>query len=153
MANFTMPFYSMDPAKTVGGWASLNCTTRLPFMCRKQNWQGSPGMTTQASNQTFYYNTTRTTMADAENSCKNNGGHIGGFKTQEEQQEVEQFFISQGFLIPTWHTSYWYGAKTNSTLWPLFTHLYGPLGDIPDPYPAPDPNPTPGPASTYYTNW
>ncbi len=152
VSNMTMPFYSMNPNQTVGGWATLNCTTRMPFMCRKQNSQGSPSMATQVTNETFYYNTTRTSFQDAENSCKNNGGHIAGFSTREEQREVEQYFISQGFLIPTWHTMYWYGSKTNSTLWPLFTHLYGPLGDLPDPYPIPDPTATPT-VSTYYTNW
>ena len=62
--------------------------------------------------------------------------------------EVEQYFIGQGYLIPSWHTSYWYGANTNSTLWPLFTHLYGPLGDLPNPYPDPT-----APAAATYTNW
>lgn len=151
IANFTMPFSSLNPNATVGGWASQNCSNTLPYMCRVQNKQATPSMTTQSTNQTYYFNTTMTTFADAERSCMNNGGHIAGFSSEAEQLEVEGFFMSQGYIIKTWHNNYWYGATTNSTLWPLFSHLYGTLGDIPDPYPPP-PDPA-NQAPPFYTNW
>ena len=151
VANFTMSTYSMDPNKTVGGWATLMCNTTMPYMCRMQTNIGTPAMTTQITNVTFYLNTTETTFADAEVSCKDNGGHIAGFTNETEQYEVEQFFISQGYLLPTYNKVYWYGASTNSTLWPIFSHMYGNLGDVPDRYWEP---PTPGAtAPPGYQNW
>ncbi len=83
-----MPFYSTNPNQTVGGWASNPCNASLPYMCRMQNSQGSPVMTTASTNASFYFNTTFTTFLDAEKSCKDNGGHIAGYKTNEEQLEV-----------------------------------------------------------------
>lgn len=153
-ANFTMAYYSTNASRTVGGWGSNPCNASLPYMCRMQNLQDTPRMTTTSTNATYYFNTTKTTFADAEISCKNNGGHIAGYSSLAEQQEVEAFFIAQGYIIPVFQPVYWYGANTNSTLWPAFTHLYGPLGDLPDPFPEPSTGaPTSAPSSPVFSNW
>jgi hypothetical protein len=36
------------------------------------------------------------------------------------QAEVEQFYISAGFLIPNYHKAYWMGLVSNLTSWPRF---------------------------------
>jgi hypothetical protein len=37
------------------------------------------------------------------------------------QAEVEQFYISSGFLIPIFHKAYWMGLVSNTTAWPRFS--------------------------------
>lgn len=43
--------------------------------------------------------------------------------------QVEAHFIASGYLLPTFHTSYWLGLTSSATAWPAFTWL--------DPYMAP----------------
>jgi hypothetical protein len=51
---------------------------------------------------TFYLNTTTANSTDAEDACKRNGGHLAAFTSQAEQREVEQFYITNGYLFPKW---------------------------------------------------
>jgi hypothetical protein len=51
---------------------------------------------------TFYLNTTTANNTDAEDQCKHNGGHLAAFTSLAEQREVEQFYITSGYLFPKW---------------------------------------------------
>lgn len=37
------------------------------------------------------------------------------------QAEVEQWYVSQGYLLPAYHKGYWLGLATNASKWPVFT--------------------------------
>ena len=41
----------------------------------------------------------------------------------QEQREVEQYFVTQGYLYPTYHFTYWMGLSTTSVNWPSFKWL------------------------------
>ena len=34
--------------------------------------------------------------------------------------QVEQWYVQQGYLLPTFHQGYWFGLVSNSTSWPQF---------------------------------
>jgi hypothetical protein len=65
----------------------------------------------------------KTTQAYAEQSCNDLGGHLAYFSNLAEQQEVEQYHISNGYLLPTYTPAYWIGMRTNKTGWPRFDWL------------------------------
>jgi hypothetical protein len=44
-------------------------------------------------------------------------------QTLQEQREVEQYFITGGYLYPTYHFAYWMGLSTSSVNWPSFKWL------------------------------
>jgi hypothetical protein len=85
---------------------------------------------------TYMFSTSSNNFSAAEEACKDNGGHLTAWASQEEQAEVEQYFVAQGILLPAYHTFYWMGLNTSA--WPSFTWL--------DRSPAPDYNST-------YTHW
>jgi hypothetical protein len=85
---------------------------------------------------TYMFSTSSLNFSAAEQACKDNGGHLTSWAAQEEQAEVEQYYTSQGILLPAYHTFYWMGLNTSS--WPNFTWLDRSL--------APDYNST-------YTHW
>ncbi len=54
------------------------------------------------------------------------------------QTEVENFYISNGLLFPTYTPNYWFGAKTTYDLWPTFYWLQRSI---------------PGPDNRNYVHW
>jgi hypothetical protein len=78
----------------------------------------APPYTTTSTNVTFYYNATATDQASAEAACALSGGHLAAYTSAQEQNEVEQFYISQGYILPTFHKGYWIGLQVR----PLRAH-------------------------------
>jgi hypothetical protein len=65
------------------GWISTQCSFEAVFVCRKPttvafSYNSSSGIT-------FIYNTTATSQADAEFSCRENGGHLASYASSMEQ--------------------------------------------------------------------
>jgi uncharacterized protein with PIN domain len=67
----------------------------------------------------FYLNTTQVKQGEAEAACKLANGHLTTYTSMQEQEEVEQHFIQQGYLLPGCHRGYWLGL-TYSKVWPEF---------------------------------
>jgi hypothetical protein len=65
--------------------------------------QAAPPYTTQLSNVTFFLNTTPVTFGEAEEACQLSGGHLATFESTEEQQEVEQHYVDQGWFLSPCH--------------------------------------------------
>jgi hypothetical protein len=65
----------------------------------------------------------KTSQANAEAACNVQGGHLAYYASLAEQLEVEQHFISGGFLFPTYTPAYWIGLRSNRTGWPGFEWL------------------------------
>jgi hypothetical protein len=65
----------------------------------------------------------KTSQAVAEATCNQQGGHLAYYASLAEQQEVEQYYISNGYLFPTYTPAYWLGMRTNRTGWPHFDWL------------------------------
>ncbi len=76
--------------------------------------------TSNRTGTTYALNTTWTTFADAENTCNGYGGHLVAWKSVTEQQEVEGYYLRQGYLLPTYHENYWLGLNTSAGAWPRF---------------------------------
>jgi hypothetical protein len=130
------------------GWVSQLCSFEAVYMCRGAantafSYNTSKGVT-------FIFNSTLTTQADAEQSCKDNGGHLASYLSGPEQAEVENYFSMMGFLMPTFHLRYWIGAVSSPAHWPSFKwidqnpginmttyQLWGKLGMAPEPNNAP----------------
>ncbi len=55
-------------------------------------------------------------------------------------QEVERYYTTSGFMLPSFHRFYWLGLASGPTTWPNFTWVG---------------NSTPGPSnsSSYYSHW
>ena len=49
----------------------------------------------------FYYNSTLTAFDDAELACQRQGGHLAMYSDYLEQQLVESWMVSGGFIIPS----------------------------------------------------
>lgn len=47
----------------------------------------------------------------AETSCRQNGGHLASFASNNEQTEAEQAFLTSGWLLPAFHKGYWNGLR------------------------------------------
>jgi hypothetical protein len=68
------------------------------------------------------------TFAAAEAACNTAGGHLTSLASFQEQQDLEQHWVSSGALIPEGHGAYWIGlmatnASNNATSWPSFRWL------------------------------
>ena len=57
-------------------------------------------MTANSTGITFYLNTTTANASEAEEMCKMNGGHLAAFTSLDEQKEVEQYYLVNGYLFP-----------------------------------------------------
>ena len=53
--------------------------------------------------------------------CQAVGGHLVTWSSLDEQLEVEQHFVKQGYLLPKFHRGYWTGLRANQ--WPNFYWL------------------------------
>ena len=73
---------------------------------------------TSGYNNTFVLNTTLANFSDASRTCNMYGWHLAMFDDGVEQNEVEQFFASSSYLLPTFHGQYWMGIlKRNGASW------------------------------------
>lgn len=114
--------------------------TLMPFLAMP--WPAAPGpqsvvYTNNDTNTTYTLNTRLSNFTVAQAACNALGGHLASYNTQQEQLEVENFFVSKGLLFPTCHGSYWIGLAAES--WPAFEWLDPVAGNLT------------GPES--YTNW
>jgi hypothetical protein len=132
VANFTTAYGG------AAGWCDTDCSkTRAVFMCKKQ---GNAGYHFTASNgNTYIFNASSATFNEAQDTCKLRGAHLVAWTSYKEQAEVEGYFVSNGYLLPTYHLYYWIGANVSDAIyWPDFSWI--------DPY-------TPGPINSSYEHW
>jgi hypothetical protein len=59
----------------------------------------------------YVFNNTPVSSFDAQAQCNLYGGHLVWFASLQDQQQVEHAFISLGYILPTFHTSYWIGYR------------------------------------------
>ena len=78
-------------------------------------------MTTNSTSTTFCLYTAPQNFTNAETSCQATGGHLAVFISGTEQNEVENYFVSTGQLLPNWHKFYWMGYQ--SANWPVFNAI------------------------------
>jgi hypothetical protein len=90
------------------------------------------------SNATFVFNPMKLDQAFAQLACNDLGGHLAAYTSLEEQAEVENFYVSNGLLFPSYTPNYWFGAKTTFDLWPTFYWLQRSI---------------PGPDTRNYMHW
>jgi hypothetical protein len=65
----------------------------------------APAFTAPSTGNTFFLNTSYMNFSSAESACAASGGHLASFLSQQEQAEVEQFYIRNGYLLPAFHRS------------------------------------------------
>lgn len=128
-ANYSQA-YGSPPA---WGWSDTACNTQNIFICRKLAPKAYYYNSTGGS--TFIFNASASNWQNAEQACRDSGGHLSSFKSFKEQSEVEQYYISNGLLLPSYHKFYWIGLSTS--LWPTF--LWS--------------DHSPGPDSSTYEHW
>jgi hypothetical protein len=114
VANVTQMFDS-PPA---WGWADTQCSQKLPYMCKKQASGSAYMFVSPSSRTTYVLNTTALNFVDAQYTCNEQGGHLVYYNTLDEQQEVEQYYVSNGYFINSFHKFYWIGYRTLN--WPFF---------------------------------
>ena len=73
-------------------------------------------MVSSSTGNTFYLNTTPSSFNEAEEGCKKGGGHLAAFESADEQAEVEQYYISNGYLMSA-HVFYWIGLNKTGAAW------------------------------------
>jgi hypothetical protein len=73
---------------------------------------------TSAYNNTFVLNTTMANFSEASRTCNMYGWHLAMFDDAIEQNQVEGFFATSSYLLPTFHQQYWMGLlKRNGASW------------------------------------
>jgi hypothetical protein len=60
---------------------------------------------------TYILNQRAMKQSDAEAYCVDQGGRLASFLTLEEQVDVEQYFVSKGWLYPKFYQVYWIGLQ------------------------------------------
>jgi hypothetical protein len=63
----------------------------------------APAFTAPSTGNTFFLNTSYMNFSSAETACAASGGHLAAYISQQEQAEVEQFYIRNGYLLPAFH--------------------------------------------------
>lgn len=63
----------------------------------------APAFTAPSTGNTFFLNTSYMNFSSAESACAASGGHLASYLSQQEQAEVEQFYIKNGYLLPAFH--------------------------------------------------
>jgi hypothetical protein len=93
-----------------------------------------------ASGEQYIYYPLPMNAPTGEQWCRDNGGHLTSYMSEREQQRVESYYVSAGFLLPTFHKVYWIGLNSSLGTYPNFTWVD---------------NRTPGPSnsSKYYSHW
>jgi hypothetical protein len=69
----------------------------------------------------FFFKTDYQTAAEAEQTCRDEGGHLAAYLTQTEQFATEQYYVDEGYLFPLYHKVYWLGLQSTDETWPTFT--------------------------------
>jgi hypothetical protein len=82
-----------------------------------------PAYTSLNTGNLFQLNVTLASMAVAQQTCNANGGHLAAYSSLAEQAEVESFYLSIGWLLPSFHKQYWLGMVSDNTAWPRFKYL------------------------------
>jgi hypothetical protein len=77
------------------------------------------------TDNSYVLNTVMLNQSDAELACNNVGGRLASWSTQAEQYEVELFYLSNGYLIPNYHRSYWMGLTSTPADPTYFTWIDG----------------------------
>lgn len=96
----------------VASWSDTNCNNQYIFMCETKPPSIVVAPLFNASTGAIFgFNPNMRTFDDASAHCKSLGGHLASYTTLAEQQEVEAYFTTGGFLIPKYHRYYWLGLK------------------------------------------
>ena len=65
------------------GWISTQCSFEAVFMCRKAKSTAFAYNTTKGV--AFIFNSSYSSQSEAEQACKDNGGHLASYKSEAEQ--------------------------------------------------------------------
>jgi hypothetical protein len=122
------------------GFADAPCGMLAAFICRTSGGTGYQYNAT--TNNTFIFTPVVKNFTDAEASCVAQGGHLASYASEAEQAEVEKYYVSNGYMFPTFpgHAFYWLGLNTSfwpSTGFPKFSWL----------------DREPGPNASTYSHW
>ncbi len=108
------------------GWADTRCDAQHPFICQIPLPAPPPPSPAPPSGVWWYTSNVRrdgycgaiyslgtdlTMHGDAVDTCKGLGGGLAIYGSVAEQQEVEQYYVSAGYLEPTWYNFYWVGVR------------------------------------------
>ncbi len=117
-----------------GGWADHHCSEKYVYICEIAPQAGYSSFTSSAGNEFKFFGSAMT-QHDAEEACNMAGAHLASYDSLDEQAEVEDFYINNGWLLPTYHQNYWIGLQTNA--WPAFVWDNG----------------APAPSNETYSHW
>jgi hypothetical protein len=67
-----------------------------------------------ANNYTYTLSSCPQSYAPAEEWCSGAGGHLASYKSAAEQQQVEEYFVELGGLVPGFHNFYWLGLQVRA---------------------------------------
>jgi hypothetical protein len=82
-----------------------------------------PQITSNITGNVFFLNTSMVNQTVAQRTCNANGGHLAAYSSQEEQAEVENFYLQGGWILPVFHSTYWMGLESNNSAWPAFRYM------------------------------
>jgi hypothetical protein len=123
------------------GWADNNCTANWPYICKYLPPPLIMEYNSPSFNKTYILNTARLSNNDAEQFCRDNGGHMASYAAAAEQNEVEAYFVAPYKLLLPYMPQYWIGLRAKGG-WSAkgFTWLDQSL-------------PAPGLNDSIYSNW
>jgi hypothetical protein len=104
----------------VWAWSDAGCSLKFPYICKALSL-GAFYYTSAVSGATYVFNNTPVMQAGAAMACREYGAAPVSYKSLEEQQEVEAYFLSTGRLLADAHKAYWLGLKANT--WPAWAWL------------------------------
>lgn len=96
----------------------LRRSSPLICCCRTAAAALAPVYTSTVTGVQFRLNTAKLNFSAAEAECARNGGHLASFTSIDEQSDVEQFYIKQGFLFPEYNQHYWLGLNASAATGP-----------------------------------
>jgi hypothetical protein len=132
----SFPFMALFPCTLQAKETVFSCNADRP--CARCAAAPGPQLiyTNDTTGISYLLNTQPTNFTAAEQYCNDNGGHLIGLGSLEEQEEVESYYVNQGQLFPHYHQVYWNGLKAQS--WPRFSWID---------------NVTPMPSGSNYRHW
>jgi hypothetical protein len=90
-------------------------------------------------------------QAKAESMCNDIGGHLAAYVSQDEQVEMENAFLNSGYLLPSFHKTYWLGLT--AVTWPMFSWSDRSLALAFTNWGDQQPNRSPSPGLCSYANY